>query len=232
MEKINIMSCTVKKLLTLSAFLFLATGLGTYPLHQALAQASPSAASPEQAIQTPAGKFIQDLGDKAIAIIKDKNLTQDQHNNQYRTLLHDAFDLPTIGRFVIGRAWNTATPEQQQEYMKLFEALVIKMYGDRLNFYSGEGFKVNSVRSESDKDVVVLSQITHTDGSTGTPVDWRVRDINGKLAIVDVSVSGVSQSITQRQEYASIIQRDGGKIDGLLILMRERVQASNKAPSQ
>ena len=63
-------------------------------------------------------------------------------------LLHDAFDIPTIGRFVLGRSWSTATPDQQKEYLKLFEALVIKMYGDRLNFYSGEGFQVKSVRPE------------------------------------------------------------------------------------
>ncbi len=189
-----------------------------------------SAALPEQAQQTPAGKFIQDLGNNAIAIIKDKSLTQDQRDSKYRDLLHAAFDLPTIGHFVIGRAWNTATPEQQQEYQKLFEDLVIKIYGDRLNFYAGEGFKVSSARPESDKDTVVLSQITHADGSSATPVDWRVRDDNGKLAIVDVVVDGVSQSITQRQEYAAIIQRDGGKIDGLLTLMRQRVQANSNAP--
>lgn len=189
-----------------------------------------SAATPEQAQQTPAGKFVQDLGNKAIAIIKDQSLTPEQHNNQYRTLLHDAFDVPTIAHFVIGRTWNTATPEQQQEYMKLFEELVIKIYGDRLNFYSGEGFKVTSVRSENNQDSVVLSQITHADGSTSTPVDWRVRDENGKLAIIDVVVDGVSQSVTQRQEYASVIQRDGGKIDGLLTLMRQRLQVPSKTP--
>jgi phospholipid transport system substrate-binding protein len=213
-----------QKYITNIAILALMVVIFTLPFAMVRAQTEPPATA-DQEQQAPAAKFVQDLGNKAIGIVQNKNLTQDQRSNQYRTLLHDAFDLNAIGHFVIGRAWNTATPEQQQEYMKLFEELVVKIYGDRLNFYAGEGFKVTTVRQESDKDSVVLSQITHADGSGSTPVDWRVRNDGGKYAIVDVTVDGVSQSVTQRQEYSSIIQRDGGKIDGLLTLMQQRVQA-------
>lgn len=186
--------------------------------------ASNAASTSEQAQQIPAGKFIQDLGNKAIGVITDKNLEEGQRSKKYSELLHDAFDLETIGHFVIGRAWDSAPVEQRQEYMKLFEQLVIRIYGDRLSFYSGEGFHVKAVRPETDKDTVVSSEITHPGGATPTTVDWRVRQNNGKFAIVDVVIEGVSQSVTQRQEYASIIQRDGGKLDQLLILMRQRVQ--------
>jgi phospholipid transport system substrate-binding protein len=190
------------------------------------AQSAPqvtSTAKPDQALQVPAGKFIQDLGDQTISVIADKSISQEQRTKKYEDLLRSAFDLQTIGHFVIGRAWNTATPEQQQEYMKLFEQLVIKIYGDRLNFYSGESFHVKSVHQE-DKDIVVGSEIDHPGGAQPTLVDWRVRQNGSKLAIVDVIIAGVSQSVTQRQEYSSIIQRDGGKIDGLLDVMRQRVQ--------
>ena len=37
------------------------------------------------------------------------------------------------------------------------------------------------------------------------------RQSTGKLAVIDVVVEGVSQSVTQRDEYSSIIQRDNGK---------------------
>lgn len=190
---------------------------------------SPSAVA-EQAQQTPAGKFIQDIGNQAIVIIKDKSLSQEQRDNKYHEILRNAFDLKTIGRFVIGRAWDRATPEQQQEYMKLFEDLVVKLYGDRISLYSGENFHVKGVRSEDEQDIIVSSVIEHPSGAQPTNVDWRVRQKGGKLAVVDVVVEGVSQSVTQRQEYASIIQRDGGKIDGLLETMRQRLQApSNNA---
>jgi phospholipid transport system substrate-binding protein len=186
---------------------------------------SSGAQTHDQAIATPVGRFIQTLGDEAISVIADKNLTQDQRSEHFRQMLSTSFDLQTIGRFVIGRSWNAASPAQQQEYMKLFETLVVKTYSDRFALYTGEGFQVTAVRTESEKDSVVVSEITHPDGSEPTSVDWRVRKKDGKLGIIDVVVEGVSLSVTQRQEYASIIQHDGGKLDGLLALMRQQVQA-------
>jgi phospholipid transport system substrate-binding protein len=198
--------------------------------------ANPSAASVQGADQSAttstdqsigAQKFIQDLGDKAIGIIADKSLTQAKRDSKYHDLLHDAFDIKTIGHFVIGRAFDSATPQQQQDYLKLFEQLVIKIYSDRLNLYSGETFHVKGARAEDQKDTVVNSEVEHPDGSKPTPIDWRVRQKDGKIYVIDVVVDGVSQSVTQRQEYGSIVQRDG--MDGLLSQMRQRVQ-SNASP--
>jgi phospholipid transport system substrate-binding protein len=191
-----------------------------------------AASTQDEASQQPAGKFIQDLGNQAIQIIADKNLNEAQRSGKYRGLLHDSFDLKTIGHFVIGRAWNTATPDQQQEYMKLFEDLVVKIYGDRLKFYSGESFHVTGLRQENDRDTIVSSEIDHPDGAQPTKIDWRVRQSDTKFAIIDVVIEGVSQSVTQRQEYSSIIQRDGGKIDGLLVQMRQQAQAPDATSSQ
>jgi len=186
-----------------------------------------SAQTHDQAIKTAPGKFIQTLGDKAIGVIANKNISVDQRSDRFRALLQESFDLMTIGRFVIGRSWNAASPAQQQDYMKLFEALVIKTYGNRLTLYTGEGFSVTGVRQESEKDSIVNSQITHPDGSTPTTIDWRVRNRNGKLGVIDVVVEGVSLSVTQRQEYAAVIQSNGGQIDGLLDTMRQQLKGGN-----
>jgi phospholipid transport system substrate-binding protein len=184
----------------------------------------PPASAAEAALATPEGRFIQNLGDRAIAILADKSLTDDQRSTQFRDMLRASFDLMTIGRFVIGRSWRAATPEQQQEYMRLFEELVVKTYSDRFALYTGEGFRVTTVRPEGERDFAVNSEITHPDSSAPTTVDWRVRVKEGKPGIIDVVVEGVSMSVTQRQEYAAVIQRHGGNIDGLLDLMRQRVQ--------
>lgn len=194
---------------------------------------APAAQTHEQAVKTPAGKFVQDLGERAIAVIANKNITTEQRTDKFRAILRDSFDLMTIGRFVIGRSWNAATPEQQKEYMRLFEELVVKTYGDRMTLYTGEGFTVVAARPESEKDSIVNSQITHPDGSQPTTIDWRVRLRNGKYGVIDVVVEGVSLSVTQRQEYAAVIQRNGGQIDGLLALMRQQIHdgsAGNSHP--
>ena len=177
-----------------------------------------------ESIQTPAGNFVQNMGARTLAVIDDESLTRDQQKEKYREILHEYFDLPAIARFVIGRAWNAATPEQQQEYTKLFESTVVKMYADRLSNGHGEKSLIINTRPESDSEVIVSSQIMHPDRSPPTKVDWRVRNKDGKFAILDVVIEGVSQTITKREEYAAIIHRDGGKVDGLLAAMRDHLK--------
>jgi phospholipid transport system substrate-binding protein len=208
----------------LPAAALLLIGAATLLPAPAHAEQAPQATSQDQALASPQGKFIQNLGDRAIAILADKTVGPEQRSNKFRDMLRETFDLQTIARFVLGQSWRVATPEQQKTYLDLFEALVVKTYSDRFALYTGEGFKVRSIHPEGDKDTVVNSDITHPDGSPPTTVDWRLRDKDGKLGIIDVVVEGVSMSVTQRQEYAAVIQRNGGNIDALLDMMRARLQ--------
>ena len=132
------------------------------------------------------------------------------------------FDINTVGRFVIGRFWNTATEAEQEEYIELFKKLIIKNYGSKMSMYTGEGFNVIGTRVESEKATVVSSKITHPGSKQTTNIDWRVGTKDGKMGIIDVIIEGVSMSVTQKQEYASIIQRGGGNIESLLVLMRKQ----------
>jgi len=167
-----------------------------------------------------AESFIQTLGNQATKIAGDTSLATTTRDARYRELLQQAFDMPTIGRFVIGRNWASMSPQQQQDYMQLFEDLILKTYGDKMNFYSGEGFKVTGSRPENERDQIVTSQIIQRGGKPPVNMDWRVRQKANGFAVLDVMIEGVSQSVTLRQEYASLIQRDA--IEGLLKTMRER----------
>lgn len=181
------------------------------------------------ALAADPSQFVQSLGDRAVSILADKKINAEERNAQFRKMLQETFDLSTIARFVIGRSWQRATPDQQKDYMALYEGLVIKTYADRFALYTGEGFQVKAARPEGEHDFIVNSVITHPDGSAPTSVDWRLRQKDDKLGIIDVVVEGVSMSVTQRQEYASIIQRDGGEIDGLLREMRQRLNAPSRS---
>ncbi len=213
---------------------YLAATLAVTPVYAVMAQTAPAAGAnaSQQAPQSPAGKFVQDLGNQAITAMANQSLTQDQRTQQYRTILQNSFDMETIAHFVLGRAWNSATPQQQEEFLKLFEQSVLKIYGDRLSFYSGEGFHITGERPESDSDATVSSEVTHKDSSAPTKVDWRISQKSGKPLVIDVVIEGVSQSITQRDEYAAILQRNNGNIDALINMMRQRAQSQGVSPAQ
>jgi MlaC protein len=43
-------------------------------------------------------------------------------------------------------------------------------------------------------------------------VDWRLAESDGRYKISDVSIDGVSMALTQRSEFAAIVQRNGGRV--------------------
>lgn len=174
-----------------------------------------NAASPEEG-------FIQGLGAKALSTLADKAVTKEQANATFKQMLNDNFDLPAIGRFVLGRYWNVATPAEQQEYLQLFNRMVEKIYLDRFGLYSGETFNVTGVRPDAQgTDKIVLSQVVRPQGPP-VNVEWRVRSAGSSFKVVDVIVEGVSMSVTQRAEFGSVIQRGGGTVESLLVMLRER----------
>src|SRR5580658_6144765 len=59
----------------------------------------------DPALQSRAGKFVQELGDRVIRITADKQMSTERRNVEFNKILTEDFDLRTIGRFVIGRTW-------------------------------------------------------------------------------------------------------------------------------
>ncbi len=160
--------------------------------------------------------FIDGMARKAIGFLGNADYSQEDKTREFRNLLRANYDIQTIGRFALGKHWRAATPQQQQEYQKLFEEMVIKVYTRRFSDYKGENLDVRSARAEGESDAVVASFIVPQGGGEEVQIDWRVRHKNGQYKIVDVIVEGVSMALTQRSDFDSVIQRGGGSVDVLL----------------
>jgi phospholipid transport system substrate-binding protein len=164
--------------------------------------------------------MISNLGSRALEVL-GKDATQSQRVERFRQLLREDFDVPGISRFVLGRYWNTATEEQRAEFTKLFEGYIAVAYATRLAEYTGETFKVTGSRPDGD-GAIVSSQILRPAGTPPVKVDWRLTGRNGAYKISDVSVEGISMAVTQRSEFASVIQHNGGQVQSLITMLRDR----------
>jgi phospholipid transport system substrate-binding protein len=169
---------------------------------------------------------INNLGNRALEVL-GKNATPAQRATRFHELFREDFDVPGIARFVLGRYWKTATPEQQEEFVKLFEDYIALVYSSQLAAYSGETLKVTGSRPEAE-GAVVASEIIRPTGTPPVKVDWHLTDRNGTYKIKDVSVDGISMAVTQRSEFAAVIQRNGGQVQGLITQLREKT--GNPAP--
>ncbi len=173
-----------------------------------------------EALKENAYEFISNLMTQGVSILENENISDKQQQKKFSELLHNNFDMKTIARFSLGRYWRTSSKSEQKEYLKLFEDMIIEVYSRRFSDYNGQKVAVVSARDAGKSDVLVSSTITPETGSK-IDVEWRVRKKkNGKLKVIDVIVEGVSMSMTQRSDFASVIQRGGGKVEVLLAHLR------------
>jgi phospholipid transport system substrate-binding protein len=180
-------------------------------------------ARPAASAADPAA-VITSLGNQALEVL-GSNVDPKLRVARFRQLFSEDFDVPGIARFVLGRYWRIATEPQQQEFVKLFADYIALAYSNRLAEYSGETLRVTGSRPAPDGSVV-SSEIVRPNGAPPAKVDWVLTPHNGAYKISDVVVEGVSMAVTQRSEFASVIQRNGGQVQGLITALRQKTEAA------
>lgn len=195
--------------------LFLAIGLTLCLAAPAMAAVNTEAAS----------KMIDGMAGEAISTLSAPGRTDAQIADKFHSILQRNFDFNGIAKFVLGRYWRVATPEQQAEYLKLFGDYIVGIYANRFRQYSGETVSILNTRTDGD-DALVSTRINLTRSPQPVAVDWKVTTApDGTLRVADVIIEQVSMSITQRSEFASIIQGGGGKVEALLAQLRAKTGA-------
>ena len=182
--------------------------------------AAPPVVNPADAVA-----FMNQVWDRAVEVLNKKS-DPALRQERFRQLFHADFDCPGIARFVLGRYWRDASEEEQKDFVKLFEEYVVFVYTARLSNFGGQDFKIRGSRSDGD-GVMVSTDVFSPGGSSPLKIDWRLVSDNGTYKINDVIVEGVSMLVTQRSEFASIVQRNGGQVRGLLAMMREKTASAS-----
>jgi phospholipid transport system substrate-binding protein len=169
-----------------------------------------------------AAEFVQNLADRVIRILKDKSLGKDARVKALAAVFLDGFDVRAIGLFVLGVYGRKVSDAERASYLEAFKDYVVQTYAARFNTYAGESFVVTKATPDGETGAWVFSDIGKT-GEEPTEVQWRVRRVAGSAKIVDVVVEGVSLVVTQRSEFASVLQRNNGSVANLTQLLRGKI---------
>jgi phospholipid transport system substrate-binding protein len=186
--------------------------------------ANGSMAAPPLVNPADAVAFMNKLWNSAVDVLNNKT-DPGIREARFRELFHTDFDCPGIARFVLGRYWRNASAAEQQEFVKLFEDYAVFVYATRLSNFGGETLKVRGSRSDGD-GVIVSTDVISPGGAPPMKIDWRLVADNGTYKISDIIVEGISMMVTQRSEFASVVQRNGGNVGGLIAMMRERTASA------
>ncbi len=107
------------------------------------------AASPDGSRADDAGAaaaFLASLTNQAIEKLTDASLPVMERERSFRDLFRANFDIPAIGRFVLGRYWRKARPEVRKDFLSAFEEITVQAFTSRFAGYADTKFEINLFR--------------------------------------------------------------------------------------
>jgi phospholipid transport system substrate-binding protein len=189
-----------------------------------------SIGSDARAQPSGAESVVQDLAQQIWTLLERQDLDKTSRVEELAGVLESRTDVDLLSRLVLGRYWRVMSDEQRTGYQELFRVVVMRDLATRLDRYASDAsgsvedhFQIVAASRVSDDDVVVRSNVIPESGKPVT-VDWRLRQRPDGPVIIDLVIEGVSLLVSQRSEFASVIERSD--MDGLLAELRARAQSS------
>ncbi|HET9607010.1 MAG TPA: ABC transporter substrate-binding protein [Nitrospira sp.] len=150
---------------------------------------------------------------EVLRILADKDLKQPNKANERRQQLEkvvgERFDYPEMSRRSMGAPWANLSEKDKQEFVSLFQTLLVNTYADKIESYSGEGVQYVNERNEKEYAEVRTKVLT---GKTEIPLDYRLLHKGSDWRVYDVVVDGVSLVNNYRGQFSKIL-RNGSYAD-------------------
>jgi len=177
------------------------------------------AGAPTDTLKGTVDRIVQILADPAL---QDK---PEQRRAEVRKIAEGIFDYPDTARRALGPHWSARSPQEQQEFAKLFADLLDRAYVSKIELYQGE--RVRYVGETADGDEATVKTVIATKKSSDIPVDYRMHRKDGRWLVYDVIIEGVSLVSNYRTQFNKIVQTES--YDALVQRLRAKETAEPSA---
>jgi len=197
------------------------------------ALAPPAAAAPQRPDPREAERLVRRTADRLLEILRQRKAELREHPERLYELVREEvlphFDFRRIARWVLGKHWRRATPEQRRRFVEEFRRLLVRTYARSLLDYTEARLELLPSRPGSRPGrVTVRTRILPPGGGEPVPVDYAMRHGEGGWKVVDVRIGGVSLVANYRASFASQIASQG--LERLLAELAERNRRAGQTP--
>ncbi len=173
-----------------------------------------------------AEEFVENVTREGLEEIVNSNISKVEKDKKFESLLQSSLDFKAIAKFVLGRYWRSATAEQREEFMHLYEKLNIETWSKRFDEFQGKDFVFHGTSPSQSKNQVFVNSSVEIAQGTPASVVWRVKETNGELKIVDIIIENISLAITSRNEYTAFIKNSPNGVEGLIENLEAKIKTN------
>jgi phospholipid transport system substrate-binding protein len=168
--------------------------------------------------------------DQVIKVADDPALRDKPAERQagIRKIAEDVFDYPDAARRALGSHWNARTPQEREEFARLFADVLDRAYVNKIDLYQGENVKYVGETADGDQATVKTKIVTRK--GSEVPVDYRMHLTNGRWLVYDVIIEGVSLVANYRSQFHKIVQAES--YQALVDKLRSKDVAPSASPRE
>lgn len=124
-------------------------------------------------------------------------------------VLDETFDLAFMARIAIGKAWRTLSSDERATYYELSRRLSAFNYANNFNSYGGQHFATLGEEPAARGTILVKTEFVQP-SDDNVRFDYRLRQVDGRWRIIDITLDGkVSEITLRRADYSTVIEREG-----------------------
>ena len=163
----------------------------------------------------------RDVLGKSNAIVRGPG-DRKQKLTQLSDLLRGFLDTDALARLAAGKNLDGRSPEEVQEFLKLFHEFFVRTYTQRLLLFDAPDFTYGQEKVNGDQAQVGTEVVTPGDRFA---VDYTFRRMPEGWRVTDIVVEGVSLAKNFRSQFDAAVAKDS--FQGLLERLRAKVAAAD-----
>jgi phospholipid transport system substrate-binding protein len=153
--------------------------------------------------------LVRQITDQVLKILEDPQLQDPNRHAERQERLHkiaeQVFDWQDMARRALAVHWRERTPQEQQEFVRLFRDLVEGTYINRLESAIQEKREIQYVGEQVDGSRAAVKTNVVTRRNQQVPLEYRLQKADGRWLIYDVLVEGISLVNNYRSQFNRII---------------------------
>jgi phospholipid transport system substrate-binding protein len=184
-------------------------------------RAAVDASGPSQLIESAANIMVQEIAARRAEFRKDPKKLYALVDE----VLLPHFDVSHAARLVLGKHWQTATPDQRKRFVDAFYKSLLHNYGDALVDFTGDRIKVLPYKGDPAATSASVRTTVKRSSGEAVPVNYSLRRTPDGWKAWDVVIEGISYVKSFREDFGAEIDQKG--IDA--VIQRLETQSAGKA---
>lgn len=162
--------------------------------------------------------------DKALMVLKDPGLKPPakfkERRDHLRQILFARFDFTEMAKRALGANWRRRTPQEQQEFVRLFTEVLERAYSEIIESYSDE--KIIYFTERIDGNYADVGSKIQTGSGEEYTLNYKAHLVSSEWKVYDVVAENISLVNNYRSQFQRVIANSS--YEELLRRLRDKAQ--------